>query len=209
MRLPLLLLALACAGSIGAAEPAAECRYGAGSYTQGSVLCQAGIAMQCRGNEEGQALWTSLDRACASGAADEDAAAPAVDAPKRADRSTTASETPPARARTLAAREAEDGSSAPAGSPVSSSSGTTSIEILWAHYGRDGQTCDAAPALTKHCGGHSECEVAVSAANLCGDPFPGHPKLLSVYWQCSDGSADRRMPPLYGRDDASVSLSCT
>lgn len=164
-----------------AAEP--DCYYGEGKYTFGTILCQAGMTMQCRRGEDGSPVWASLERECA------------VSAPEKA-LSTEAS--PSNSSEVYVSTETN-----------SAVDGHLAIEILWADYGRDGRTCDAAPAVIERCDKETECEIAVHGNALCGDPYPGRVKLLSIYYACNDGSGSHLQPAVYAEDDSTVALHCS
>lgn len=210
------LVGLALAGSPFAIAAEPDCYYGEGGYTFGTILCQVGEKMQCARDEEGRPVWNSLNEQCidASGSTpvlkpaasrqqEEARPGPIADAADVRTAQPT-SEKQEARRETAMATDTQEVISPEArvsgGNPV--------IEILWADYGRDGQTCNAAPSLADRCGGAGQCEIVVGPDVLCGDPFPGHVKLLSVYWSCRNGSNSRVQPALYSQDDQRLALNC-
>lgn len=64
------------------------------------------------------------------------------------------------------------------------------IEITNAQYVANGSTkyCNATSSVRSYCEGQSSCKFPVNN-QLCGDPLPGTPKTLSVYFKCG-GKAD-------------------
>jgi hypothetical protein len=199
---------------VAAAEP--DCYYGEGKYTVGTVHCQAGQTMQCRRDDEGRPVWTSLDQQCTDPAALADRQEVRIgetrpyfpgESPQAVKPKASADEIAGGRdgedeenAAMSFARETGAVEALPADGPV--------IGILWAEYGRDGQSCDAAPALTERCEGKVRCDVHVGPRALCGDPVPGRQKLLSVYWTCEGGRESARQPAVYVRDDSDINLQC-
>jgi hypothetical protein len=184
----ILLAGLVLAGQAFTAASEPDCRYGEDEYTRGAILCQAGQRMQCKSDAKGQATWVSLEQQCTD---------PAI--------ATSASPKPDgAHQGEMRGHVSGDETS------LKTVTGETFfIEILWADYGRDGRRCDAGPAVSERCGGKTACDIEVRPNALCGDPFPGKPKLLSVYWRCTDGSAPHSQPASYGQDDSNITLQCT
>lgn len=207
-------LLLAAQIPVAAAEP--DCYYGEGKYTVGTVHCQAGQKMQCRRDDEGRPLWASLDQQCTDPAALADRQAGRIGGTSRdfsGERPQAVK--PEASADEIAGgRDGEDEENASAsfaretGAVEALQADGPVIGILWAEYGRDGQSCDAAPALTERCEGEVRCDVRVGPGALCGDPVPGRQKLLSVYWTCEGGRESARQPAVYVRDDSEINLQC-
>ncbi|HLT90165.1 MAG TPA: hypothetical protein VKZ85_04400 [Woeseiaceae bacterium] len=190
----LISLVLAGPGAF-AAEP--DCWYGEGKYTVGTILCQAGMTMQCRRDDEGRPVWASLEQQCA------------VPAQENA-LSGTETTAPAGRPESPESRVADRAPAGPAATSIGpGQAGGAAIEILWADYGRDGHKCDAAPAVTERCDGQAECELVVSGDALCGDPYPKRTKLLSIYFACTDATGSYLQPPVYAEDDSHVALHCT
>jgi hypothetical protein len=43
---------------------------------------------------------------------------------------------------------------------------------------------------------------------LCGDLNPERANLLTVYWNCTDGSVQDSQRPKYGQDGTELEMSC-
>lgn len=187
-----------------------ECYYGVGRYTTGTILCQSGNRMQCQADSQGQSTWVSLEQQCTDfvdtailpvGTREPEMEVPSVDA--RAEAPSPAPEAASDRSPAVVAPD-----SALAAVPVAGG-GPLAIEVLWADYGLDEQKCNARPAVIERCAGKSSCEVNVNAETLCrGLSRSGPKKLLSVYWQCSNGVSMEPRSPAYGQDGDSIKLTC-
>lgn len=187
-----------------AAEP--DCYYGEGKYTFGTMLCQAGMVMQCQRDEEGRSIWTSLDRQCSDRTPASALQTKPNDDPENNEGRpiSTEDEQEPAFA-------ASESSAVRESVPTAAASGSerkATIDILYADYGRGGQTCDARSAIVDRCAGEAECGIVVGPDVLCGDPLPGRSKLLSVYWACKDGSTSLLQPTLYAQDESRIEMNC-
>lgn len=202
----------------------AECYYGSDRYSEGTVLCQAGLRMQCLASAEGKPVWASMEQQCTVPALAVDGATEPkgpLEAESRRyqsnrDASPAASRRPAASIDTITEAIGETNGISSVGSSSESRSRATPglgsnfvIEILWATYGRDGHTCDAAPAVMKRCNGKAACELDISADAFCEDSYLDRTKLLSVYWHCANSEKSIMKAPKYGQDKSQITLQCS
>ncbi len=213
------LIALAMAGQSFSGAVIAECYYGSDRYSNGTVLCQAGLRMQCQASEEGEPSWVSMEQQCdipANGIDGETKHNNPVDAGSRGyktgeDASVAASKQP-ANPDKAIGDDDESVAVAPSHETLPGASPGAGrglvIKVLWATYGRDGHTCDASPFVMQRCNGEASCELAINAEAFCKNSYSGRANLLSVYWTCTNGEQSLVKSPMYGQDRTELTLQC-